>query len=198
MTEPTTKAQSVTQDGDLDGFVPPTCYYSERDPGGATRLVLSAPVDELRRAHQALVRDCAEPLQVLYRQVVDRRDPKPEGTPSRDFVGLGMSADEVIEAFTAADSLLYRDARCEVWVRDAGGAQVVLDCDGLVFIYPDDISSRTVLDDLGILMERSQTIANRDYVRHAFHASCDAVEDAFIEGLHLTEVAPQKRTGSKY
>ena len=139
-----------------------------------------------------------EPLQVLYRQVVDRRDPKPQDAPSRDFVGLGLEASEVLEAIEQAKELFYSDARAEVWVRDAAGAQVVLDCDGLLFAYPDDPSFRDAMAQLDVPLDRKPTVANRDYVRHEFLASADAQEDAFIETLHLSEVAPQKRTGSKY
>ena len=192
------KAVSVNKEGEPDGFEAPLCFYPERAPDGATRLVASAPTDQLPAIHAALIRAMNEPLQVLYRQVVNRRDPKPQGSPSRDFVGLGLEFDEVAEAITAARVLLYSDARGELWVRDAMGSQVVLDCDGLLFAYPDDVAFREALSALDIPLERKKTVANCDYVRHEFLAEADALEDGLIETLHLTEVAPQKRTGSKY
>lgn len=192
------KASSVRMDGAPDGFEIPTAWRAERDPRGQTRLVASAPPDGLRRALPALIGALRPPLQVLYRQIVDRRDPKPQGGPSRDFVGLGLDAAEVLGAVAACDTLVYHDARGELWVRDADGAQVVLDCDGLLFTYPDDLGFRDALTAAGIAEAAAQTVAERDYVRHAFVAAADLDEDALIARLHLTEVPPQARTGALY
>ncbi|MFT6142192.1 MAG: hypothetical protein ACJAZO_000615 [Myxococcota bacterium] len=198
MIEPTPKAQSVTKDGEPVSFTPPTLYYPEIAPGGATRLVVSAPLGMIQRVHKALIHACQPPLQVLYRQVVNRRDPKPQGDPSRDFVGLGLEAVEVVEAVDKADALFHQDARAELWVRDEADAQVVLDCDGLLFVYPDDVAARDAIASVGIPLDRKPTIANCDYVKHNFLADADALEDAFIDDLHLSEMAPQKRTETKY
>lgn len=198
MTEPTPKAQSVTKDGDVVPYTPPTLYYPEIAPGGATRLVVSAPLGTIQKVHKALIEACQPPLKVLYRQVVDRRDPKPQGEPARDFVGLGLDTEEVVEAIERADVLFHQDARAELWIRDEVDAQVVLDCDGLLFVYPDDVAARDAIAGLGIPLDRKPTIANCDYVKHNFLADADALEDAFIEGLHLSEMAPQKRRETKY
>jgi hypothetical protein len=152
----------------------------------------------IQRVHKALIHACQPPLQVLYRQVVNRRDPKPQGDPSRDFVGLGLEAVEVVEAVDKADALFHQDARAELWVRDEADAQVVLDCDGLLFVYPDDVAARDAIASVGIPLDRKPTIANCDYVKHNFLADADALEDAFIDDLHLSEMAPQKRTETKY
>ena len=198
MTERTPKAQSVTKEGESDGFEVPTCWYPERDSAGTTRLIISAPPDHLERAHRLLLSATTEPLQMLYRQVVDRRDPKPQGGPSRDFVGLGLSKKELLDAMASAGDLLYADARGEFWVRDAAGSQIVLDADGLLFAYPDDVAFRDALQQAEIELERKPTVAERDYVRHSFLSSADTQEDTLIQELHLSEVAPQSRTGSRY
>lgn len=198
MTQPTPKAQSVTKDGDVVPFQPPALYYPEVAPGGATRLVVSAPLGTIQEVHKAIIRAFQPPLQVLYRQVVNRQAPKPQGEPSRDFVGLGLDAHEVVDAIDAADKLFHEDARAELWVRDAADARVVLDCDGLLFIYPDDVAARDAIVSVGLPLDRKPTIANCDYVRHNFLSEADALEEGFIEGLHLSEMAPQKRTETKY
>lgn len=192
------RAWSVQEDGEPDAFDAPRGFRSERDPGGSTRLVISVPPSETLETLAALVEGLSEPLQVLYRQVVDRRDPKPHGAPSRDYVGLHLSAAEVNEVLRACELFVRHDARGEIWFRDALGAQVVLDCDGLVFAYPDDISFRDVLERLGLPDGIGQVVAERDYVRHHFTAQADLEEDALIMRLHLSEVAPQERSTSLY
>lgn len=187
------KATSVTQDGEDDGFVVEAGYRGESDHQGTTRLVVSVPPQDLARVHAALTRALGEPLGLLYRQKVDRRDPKPNGSPPRDFVALELSLRAVLEALTAAAPLVYHDARCEVWLRGRYGDQVVLDTDGVLYCYPDDPAFRDALDACGVPVRQVPTMADRDYVKHWFHAENDALEDAFVARLGLTEIRPGGR-----
>ena len=186
------KATSVRQDGEPDGFAIGAGWWAERGPEGVTRLIVSAPPDRLAAAHKALLGVLRSPLGFLYRQVIDRRNPRPEGAPPRDFVALEVPAAEVLAAFEASAGLVWHDARAEYWVRGADADQVVLDGDGLIYCYPDDVAFRDVL--AGLLPEgKVGTMAERDYVRHAFLTEADPQEDALIAALGLVEVAPQKR-----
>ncbi len=188
----TPKAVSVTQTGDADGWTPAPGFYPEITPRGDTRLTASVPVERLAEVHAALVRAVAEPLSFLYRQKIDRASPRPQGAPPRDFVALGLPAERALAALAEAGPLVYGDARCEVWIRGALGEQVVLDEDGLLYTYPDDPSFRDALTALGIPEEDVDTISDRDYVKHWFHATNDALEAGLIASLGLAEV-PHRR-----
>jgi hypothetical protein len=158
------------------------------DPRGQTRLVVSVPVKFLSRIHLGLIAAMAPPLGVLYRQVVDRENPKPQGAPPRDFVGLELAAPRVIDAVTRCSELIHHDARCELWVRGAMGEQLVIDPDGLIYLYPDDPSFEDVLLGEGLSPDVEETIVDRDYAKHWFHSENDPVELHFIDTLKLTEV----------
>jgi len=186
------KAQSVHSDGRDDDFEIALAYHGEVTPKGDTRLVASAPPDALQRLHTCLVTALAPPLGFLYRQKVDRADPKPQGHPPRDFVALDLPADLVVAALEEASTLLYHDARCEIWIRGALGEQVILDTDGMVFCYPDDPAFRDALDASGIPDQAFEGMDKRDYVKHWFHAENDAVEQALMAKLRLQEV-PHRR-----
>lgn len=183
------KASSCAATGELDGWVVAAAYTGELAEDGGTRLCVTAPPGSLQAVHAGLIAALQPPLSVLYRQKVDRRDPKPQGHPGRDFVGLELDPRRVLDAFEAASSLLYRDARCEVWVRGGLQEQVVLDTDGAIYVYPDDPSFRDALDAAGLSeSDEVVTLERRDYVRHWFLASADAQEDGLIAALKLTEV----------
>lgn len=186
------KAVSVTPDGEEDGFEPALAYHGEMTPKGDTRLVASAPPGEIRRVHEALVKALKPPLNVLYRQKVNRRDPQPQGSPPRDFVALDLPSERVAEALNDAASLIYHDARCEVWIRGSLGEQVILDTDGMVFCYPDDPCFRDALDAAGIPDASFDGMDKRDYVKHWFHQENDSREDALLANLKLQEV-PHRR-----
>ncbi len=186
------KAVSVTKEGEPDGFVIPLAYHGEMTPSGDTRLVASAPASDLQRVHTALVASLQPPLNFLYRQKVDRKDPKPQGSPPRDFVALDLPLDRVEAALSAASTLLYHDARCEIWVRGKLGEQVILDADGMVFCYPDDPVFRDALDAAEVLDENFEAMDKRDYVKHWFHAENDQVEEELMLQLRLQEV-PHRR-----
>lgn len=188
----TAKSVSVTEEGVPDGWVPEPGFLREMDPQGSTRLVVSVPVGHLLRVHKELAACLAPPVSVLYRQVVDRQDPKPQGAPPRDFVALELSQGTVLEALERYTDLLHHDARCELWLRGAMHEQLVLDADGMLFCYPDDPTYEDVLLGNGLSPDVGQTIVDRDYAKHWFHAENDALEAAFIANLGLTEVAYRK------
>lgn len=182
------KAVSVTEQGEEDGWEPVAGWFSEMTPQGDTRLTAAGPVDRLPAIHRALVASLATPVSVLYRQKIDRRDPKPQGAPPRDFVARDVPLERVLSALESAAPLVYGDARCEVWLQDGLGARLVLDEHGIVYGYPDDPSFHDALATVGVEEAQIELISERDYVKHWFHAECDALEDHLIGDLQLTEV----------
>ena len=187
----TPKAQSVTEKGDDDGFVIQEAWELQADDSGMTRLLVSVPTDRLRQVHLALLGAVKGPLSVLYRRQINRKDPKPNGAPPDDFLAPDLSHDEVSAALVEAGDLVWHDARCEVWVRGVMGEQVILDQDGMLYAYPDDPAFRAVLDAAGVPERNVEVLLDRDYVKHWFHASCDALEEALLRRVDAMEVAPQ-------
>lgn len=188
------KASSCLETGELDGWEVSPVFTGEMDPSGSTRLCATPPEAKLADAHQRLVDALKAPLSVLYRQKVDREDPKPQGHPGRDFVAVELDKERVLGALRATPTLHYADARAEVWVRGALGDQVVLDQDGTLYAYPDDPLFRDVLTDVGLTEAEDTfvTLEQRDYVRHWFRAAADAEERTFMEALGLAEVPVQR------
>lgn len=182
------KAQSVTAEGEADGWEPTAGWFAEITPHGDTRMTAAAPVAQLPALHRAMVASLASPVSVLYRQKVDRRDPKPQGAPPRDFVARDLPLEQLLAALEPAAPLLYGDARGELWLQDAMGARLVLDHDGVVYAYPDDPAFRDALAEVGVPELQIELISERDYVKHWFHAACDELEDGLIRTLKLTEV----------
>ena len=187
------KAESVTEAGESDGFEIQPGFCLQVDPRSGTRLVVSVPASSLGSVHQDLIRACTAPLSVLYRQKVDRGKPRPEGAAPRDFVAVELACEVVVAALQECASLAYHDARAEIWVRGRHGEQVILDSDGLAFCYPDDPLFRDVCVAHGLSEARLRTMAERDYVKHWYHAANDAVEAGFIEGLGLSEMSAEER-----
>lgn len=186
------RAESVTEQGAPDGWRPEPGFLRDLGPGGKAQLVVSVPPEHLQRVHLELLGVLGSPLKFLYRQHVDRKEPRPAGAPPRDHVGLDLPASEVLTSLQVHASLIYGDARAEIWVAGALGDEVVLDPDGLIFCRPDDPAFREVLLASGLPEGDSiQTMADRDYVKHWFHADNDAREAALIAELRLTEVAPR-------
>lgn len=190
---PGPRASSVTIDGVEDGFVPAPGWLAEATRDGDTRLVISVPHDQLLALLDRLLDTLGGPLGVLYRQKVDRRDPKPQGAPPVDHVGLDLNRERVRSALHANATLVCSDARAEIWLRGPRQEQVVLDQDGLVYCYPDDPAFRDACAALGIPGEDVVTMTDRDYVKHWFRAEADAQEDAFVSSLRLTQV-PHRRS----
>jgi hypothetical protein len=57
---------------------------------------------------------------------------------------------------------------------------------------PDDPAFEDVLRAAGLSDDLGDTIRDRDYAKHWFHAPNDALEDAWIRELRLTEIAHRK------
>lgn len=198
----TPKSQSVTAQGEPDGWVPPAGFVRELDPSGATRVVISVDHTHLLDTHVALAEALAGPIGVLYRQVVDRAAvasgaSPPQGLPPKDFVALEVPIPRVVDALRRFTGLLHHDARCELWLRGALDEQLVLDADGLLYAYPDDPAFADVLMGLGFQADVQETIVDRDYAKHWFHVEHDADERAFHEALGLVEVAAQRKQGGR-
>ncbi|MCB9663342.1 MAG: hypothetical protein H6732_04460 [Alphaproteobacteria bacterium] len=183
------KSESVTAEGEPDGWVPPAGFALDVGPGGATQLVVSVPPAHVAAVHRALVAVLSPPLGVLWRQVIDRRAPRPEGAAPVDHVGLDLPPERVLAALEACVDLVASDARGELWIKGRLGDQVILDQDGLIFCQPDDPAFRDVLLGEGLPAELTQSMADRDYVKHWYRGEADAAEDRLIGDLGLVRVA---------
>lgn len=182
---PPAKASSVLQSGAPDGWSPATFFRGEVLTGGYTRIVVSVPPARLAEVHQALVGALEAPLKVLYQRLIDRpRDlqlPKPES-----HVAVELSRDRVLEVLRRLSALIYQDGRHQLWLRGGMSEQLVLDDLGMIYVYPDDLAFRDVLEGLGVPEGSGPTMAERDYVRVNLMASCDQQEDQLFHDLHLT------------
>jgi hypothetical protein len=182
---PVAKATSVLASGAPDGWAPSTFYKGEVLNGGFTRLVVSVPPDRLAEVHQALAGALEAPLKLLYQRLIDRpRDlqlPKPES-----HVAVELSRDRVLEVLRRLAPLIYQDGRHQLWLRGGMDEQLVLDDLGMIYVYPDDLAFRDLLDSLGLTEGSGPTMAERDYVRVNLMASCDQQEDQLFHDLHLT------------
>ena len=185
------KATAVTEKNEPTGFEAEPGFFEQLVPDGETRLVVSVPVALLPKVHRALVSVMSGPMGFLFRQQVDRQAPREEGAPPLDYVSLGQPKAAVMSALVRFDGLLYRDARGEFWVRGENGDSVILDTDGLVFCYPDDLAFRDALEAQGIPCKEVTTVRDQDYVKHWFHSKYDAEERGLINALGLAEMAPR-------
>lgn len=182
------KAESVGPDDVADGFVADVGFTSQTEPGMPTRLLVSVPAEHLARVHRDLIGACEGPIGVLYRQRVDRGRPRPEGAPSRDFIALGVDKGVLLDALAACSGLAYHDARGDVWLRGRRGEQVILDGDGLIYTYPDDLVFRDVCIGDGLDEKPLRTLLDRDRVKQYYRAEFDAEEADFIARLGLTDI----------
>lgn len=179
------KAESVDRDGNPDGFVPEEGFIGQTEPGMPTRLLVSVSAERLAEAHRALITIVEGPLGVRWVQRVDRLAPK-EGAPPREFLALGVPKDLVLSALATCAGVLYDDARGELWVRGRRGEQVILDGDGLLYGYPDDLLFRDAAARLGLAERDVKTLLNRDYVKQWYRAEHDIAERELIAALGLT------------
>ena len=182
------KAMSVTEQGEPDGWVIQEGFECQTAQDGTARLMVSVPVKKLKALHLDLVRVLGTPIGVLYRQFVNRVNPGPNNGPPTDFVGLDMPHEAVLSGLDDAAGLIYHDARCELWLRGELGDQVIIDRDGLIYCYPDDVAFRDVLKRHEVAEQKVEVLLERDYVKHCFHADNDSVESRMIDGLRLTKI----------
>jgi len=176
------KAESVDAHGERDGFVPAPGWSAEVIPGGYTRLEISLPCESVESVHRSLVSNLQPPLRVLYVQLTDRLAGK-QLDPPRRFVALDVKPEVMDQALVDYAQLVYHDGRHQLWVQGQGEDKVILEETGVMFAYPDDPSFRDVMAAHGVPSEKTQTMAERDYVRVNFLAECDAMEGKFRQAI---------------
>jgi hypothetical protein len=179
------KAISVDKDGNPDGFVADEGFIGQTEPGMPTRLLVSVLPERLALAHRALIDAVDGPLGVRWVQKVDRAAPR-ENAPPREFLALGVPKERVLQALDACQGVLYDDARGELWIRGRRGEQVILDGDGLLYGYPDDLLFRDAAAKLGLQEREVVTLLDRDYVKQWYRAEHDADEQRLFELLGLS------------
>ena len=176
------KAESVSADGELDGFQPQPGWSAEVIPGGFTRLEVSTTSEELQGVHRALVQQLDPPLRVLYVQLTDRLAGV-QLDPPRRFVALDVAFDRLDSALQEFAALIYHDGRHQLWVQGRGEDKVVLEETGVMYVYPDDPTFREALERCGMSEGKVETMADRDYVRVNFSAAGDAMEGQFRHAI---------------
>ncbi len=177
------KAESVDAKGARDGFDAPRAFRAEVVGPGFTRLVVSAPADDLARVHQALVRCLEPPFRVLYQRLTDRTTgqlPKPE-----HHVAVELAGRLVLEALEACAPLVYNDGRHQLWIEGKNDTKVVLEETGVIYVYPDDPSFRDVLAEHAVGEGDDRNVGDRDYVRVNFLAEADPLETELLQTLRL-------------
>lgn len=182
------KAQSVTREGEPDGFQPADAFAPQVLEGGYTRLLISCDAAALPAVHRDLVLALEPPLKLLYVQLTDREVgqlPKP-----RQLVGVDLEQGTVLATLRELEALIYRDGRHQLWLRGAAGEQIVLEELGVIYAYPDDPSFRDVCSRHGLVEDpQAQTMADRDFVRVSFLPEADAEEAKLVWTLGLREWA---------
>ena len=176
------KAVSVNIEGEPDGFEPTASWDAVVIPGGYTRLEISLPQAQIATIHRAMVSRLDPPLRVLYVQLTDRLAGEQLQKPRR-FVALDVSPDVLDAALEQYAPLIYNDGRHQLWVQGRGEDKVILEETGMMFVYPDDPLFRDVLTDFGIPKEKTETMADRDYVRVNFLVEGDAMEGLFRQSI---------------
>ena len=177
------KSQSVTKQGAPDGFVPPKAYQSQVLDGGYTRLEVSAPPAKLSFVHRSLVEKLQPPLKIRYVRMIDRvkgQLPKPES-----YVAVEIGRGRMLEACKVCSVLFYHDGRNQIWIRGASNEQIVLDELGMIYVYPDDFLFRDVLDEIGWVEAKHETMAARDYVKVFFDPNADSEEQTLLQSLGM-------------
>ena len=98
---------------------------------------------------------------------------------------MNQDRDAVLAAVAEFTALLHHDARCELWIRGGLNDQIILGVDGLIYCQPRDPAFEDVLRAEGLVADVRETIVDRNYVKHWFHAENDALEDSFIARFGL-------------
>ena len=176
------KAESVSADGELDGFVPEPSWAAEVIQGGFTRLEISLPNTQLEAVHRALVAKLDGPLRVLYVQLTDRLAGK-QLDPPRRFVALDVPHAVMSDALETYSDLIYHDGRHQLWIQGRGEDKIILEETGVIYAYPDDLLFRDVLAAHNVPGSKAETMGDRDYVRVNFMAECDAMEGRFRQAI---------------
>jgi len=176
------KAESVNAEGEPDGFAPSPGWNAMVIPGGYTRLEVSVDPSQLPEIHRALVGKLEPPLRVLYVQLTDRLAGQ-QLDPPRRFVALDVEPAVLDAALDRFAPLMYNDGRHQLWVQGRGEDKIILEETGVMYVYPDDPLFREVLEDRNIPNEKTETMADRDYVRVNFLVEGDAMEGQFRQAL---------------
>ena len=177
------KSQSVTQQGALDGFIPPMAYSPQVIDGGYTRLEISAPSSKLSFIHKKLIEVMQPPFKIRYVRMTDRirgQLSKPES-----FVAVELSKERLIQVCCEYTKLLYHDARHQFWIRSAAEEQLVLDELGMLYLYPDDFLFRETLSQYGWIEAGHESMATRDYVKVFFDSEADEQESGLLHSLGM-------------
>jgi hypothetical protein len=178
------KARSVNQDGSDDGFVPDTFYRADINDVGQTRISVSVPPARLEATHLALAKALDGPVGVLYAQMVDRSAGKQLPKPKR-YLAMEKPIPVVVGVLSSCRTLVYSDARHQIWLRGRMREQLVLDELGMIHCYPDDPSFRDVLASLGIPEGTGKNLDDRDYVQVDFKAAADPEESQLMRSLGM-------------
>jgi len=184
----TPNALSVTESGEPDGWRPQQAFRGEVGPDGTTRLCVSLPPGALPRIHRVLLDALEAPLGVLYVQRVDRAAGinHEEAGGVKRYLALEIPAERVRGAFDRCQTLLFADGRHQTWVRGRMGERLILEYDGMMYVYPDDPSFRDALIAAGVPeLPDAETIGDRDYVKVQFQARADAEERILMTELNL-------------
>ena len=116
------------------------------------------------------------------------RNLEESGGKPRRYLSVDIPAERVLSVFDRCRTLLYQDGRHQTWVRGAMREQLILEYDGMLFLYPDDLSFRDVLHGLGVREDaKAQAIGDRDYVKVNFQATADPEEARLMAELRLQE-----------
>lgn len=177
------KSHSVTEQGALDGFIPPMAYQPQLLDGGYTRIEISSPPSKLSYIHKKLVEAMQGPLKVRYVRMTDREKgqlPKPES-----FVAVEISKERILQICDECSTLLYHDARHQFWILGVDREQLVLDELGMLYVYPDDFLFRDQLSSSGWIEAKHESMAERDYVKVFFSAQADEQEQQLIQALGM-------------
>ncbi len=97
--------------------------------------------------------------------------------------------DRLLSTLEFYRKLVYYDGRHQFWIRDVNGAQLILEEIGILYLYPDDLLFRDVLEAEGVEEGDGETMATRDYVKVTFLSDCDAEESGLWQSLGMVEWA---------
>ena len=177
------KSHSVNKEGALDGFIPPMAYQAQLLDGGYTRIEISSPPSKLSYVHKKLIGVMEGPLKIRYLRMTDRvkgQLPKPES-----YVAVEITKERMLHICEECSTLLYHDARHQLWIRGIQEEQLVLDELGMLYVYPDDFLFRDTLEASGWIEAKHESMADRDYVKVFFDARADEQEKQLLLALGM-------------